>query len=151
MKVLHLKPPRCFEQIEVPVPTLPLESRDRLLVRTAWISQCGSDIPFFTGKKRFQSYPMAPGAPIHEYVGEVVESTSELFRPGDRVLSIPDGNQGLAEYSRKIRKSGTSHSFTYPSGRMHQPRFRIRFLAGGVFCFADLRRAFSARDSFPFA
>jgi L-iditol 2-dehydrogenase len=59
---------------------------------------CGSDIPFFNGRKRSRSYPLAPGAPIHECVGEVVESASELFRPGDRVLSIPDGDQGLAEY-----------------------------------------------------
>jgi L-iditol 2-dehydrogenase len=98
MKALHLITPRCFEQIDIPVPSLPSDAKDRILVRTAWVSLCGSDIPFFTGNKRFQAYPMAMGAPIHECVGEVVKSGSNRFRPGDRVLSIPYGNQGLAEY-----------------------------------------------------
>lgn len=80
------------------MPRLPPGSSNRVLVRTAWVSLCGSDIPFFTGRKRFQSYPMAPGAPVHECIGEVVESASEQFKQGDHVLSIPDGNQGLAEY-----------------------------------------------------
>src|SRR5271157_5302161 len=97
MQALQIKTPRCFDPIRVEVPRLPDET-DRVLVRTAWVSMCGSDIPFFTGKKRFRTYPLAPGAPIHECVGEIVASTSGLFRPGDRVLSIPDGDQGLAEF-----------------------------------------------------
>ncbi len=98
MQALQITAPRCFDRIQVEVPRLLDGSRNHILVRTAWVSMCGSDIPFFTGKKRFQSYPMAPGAAIHECIGEVVQSTSELFRPGNRVLSIPDGNQGLAEF-----------------------------------------------------
>jgi L-iditol 2-dehydrogenase len=98
MYALQVVRPRSFKQVRIPVPKLPPEDTDRILVRTAWVSLCGSDIPFFTGKKRFQSYPLSPGAPIHECVGEVVESASELFRTGDRVLSIPDGDQGLAEF-----------------------------------------------------
>lgn len=97
MQALQITTPRCFDRIRVEVPRLPDET-DRVLVRTAWVSMCGSDIPFFTGKKRFRTYPLAPGAPIHECVGEVVASTSGLFLPGDRVLSIPDGDQGLAEF-----------------------------------------------------
>jgi L-iditol 2-dehydrogenase len=98
MKALQVVNPRSFDRVEIPVPHLPPESTDRILVRTLWVSMCGSDIPFFTGKKRFQSYPLVQGAPVHECVGEVVKSASELFRPGDRVLSIPDGDQGLAEF-----------------------------------------------------
>jgi threonine dehydrogenase-like Zn-dependent dehydrogenase len=41
---------------------------------------------------------MLPGAPVHECVGEVVESASERFQPGDPVVAIPDENQGLAEF-----------------------------------------------------
>jgi L-iditol 2-dehydrogenase len=59
---------------------------------------CGSDIPFFTGSKRFRSYPLAPGAPIHECMGQVAESTSGLFQLGDHVVAIPEGDQGLAEF-----------------------------------------------------
>jgi L-iditol 2-dehydrogenase len=98
MKALQVTRPRLFELKEVPVPLLPPEGEDRVLVRTAWVSMCGSDIPFFTGNKRYRSYPLAPGLPIHECVGEVAESTSRRFRPGDTVLSIPDGDQGLAEF-----------------------------------------------------
>jgi L-iditol 2-dehydrogenase len=98
VKALQVVNPRSFDRVQIPVPHLPSGSTDRILVRTLWVSICGSDIPFFTGKKRFRSYPLEPGVPIHECVGEVVESASELFRPGDRVLSIPEGDQGLAEY-----------------------------------------------------
>jgi threonine dehydrogenase-like Zn-dependent dehydrogenase len=41
---------------------------------------------------------MPVGAPIHESVGEVVESQSNHFQPGEMVLAIPDGDLGLAEY-----------------------------------------------------
>lgn len=98
MKALHVMRPRSFERIEVPVPRIAADDKDSILVRTAWAALCGSDIPFFTGSKRFRDYPLPPGAPVHECVGEVVESGSELFRPGDRVLAIPDENQGLAEF-----------------------------------------------------
>jgi L-iditol 2-dehydrogenase len=98
MKALQVVQPRSFDRVEVPIPHLSTKVRDRILVRTQWVSLCGSDIPFFTGKKRFRSYPLAFGAPVHECVGEVAESTSELFNPGDKVLAIPEGDQGLAEY-----------------------------------------------------
>ena len=35
---------------------------------------------------------------MHECVGQVVESTSDMFRPGDQVVAIPEGDQGLAEF-----------------------------------------------------
>jgi L-iditol 2-dehydrogenase len=97
MKALHVVRPRSFERIQIPVPKLP-EEQNYVLVRTAWALICGSDIPFFIGNKRNRNYPLAPGAPIHECSGVVVESSSERFHPGDRVLSIPEGDLGLAEY-----------------------------------------------------
>jgi L-iditol 2-dehydrogenase len=98
MKALQVVRPRSFAVMEVPVPQLSSSSTDQLLIQTRWVSMCGSDIPFFTGSKRFKSYPLLPGAPIHECVGQVIESTSDLFKPGDQVIAIPDGNQGLAEF-----------------------------------------------------
>jgi threonine dehydrogenase-like Zn-dependent dehydrogenase len=98
MKALQVTRSRLFELMEIPVPQLPAEGVDRVLVRTAWASLCGSDIPFFTGNKRYRSFPLAPGAPMHECVGEVVASTSKEFRQGDTVLAIPEGDQGLAEF-----------------------------------------------------
>jgi L-iditol 2-dehydrogenase len=97
MKALQVLRPRSFEPVDIPVPSLP-EGDGYLLVKNAWVSMCGSDIPFFTGNKRIRSYPLAPGSPIHECVGEVVKSSSPHFRPGDSVIAVPDGDQGLAEY-----------------------------------------------------
>jgi threonine dehydrogenase-like Zn-dependent dehydrogenase len=98
MKALQVVSPRKFEIVEVPKPVLPSKEDGWILVRALWGALCGSDIPFFTGNKRFRTYPMVSGAPIHECVGEVVESSSAQFRPGDRVLALPDGNRGLAEF-----------------------------------------------------
>jgi L-iditol 2-dehydrogenase len=98
MKALQIVSPRCFAQVEVPVPELNPGELDRILVQTRWVSLCGSDIPFFTGSKRHKTYPLAPGAPIHECLGRVIESTSAVFHPGDSVIAIPEGDLGLAEY-----------------------------------------------------
>lgn len=97
MKALQVVRPRVFETVQVPAPQISGEEKDTVLVRSEWAALCGSDIPFFTGGKRFREYPMAPGAPVHECVGTVVESASDRFKPGDRILAIPVDNKGLAE------------------------------------------------------
>src|SRR4030042_6163084 len=98
MKALQLVQPRSFEKVDVPIPEMQNGAPEQILVKTGWVSLCGSDISFFNGNKRYISYPLFPGAPIHESVGVVVESQSKQFRPRDLVLAIPEGDQGLAEY-----------------------------------------------------
>jgi L-iditol 2-dehydrogenase len=98
MKALQLVQPRIFEMVDVPIPDMQRDTSEWILVRTKWVSLCGSDISFFTGNKRYITYPLSTGAPIHESVGQVIESQSKQFRPGDLVLAIPEGDQGLAEY-----------------------------------------------------
>ncbi|MEW5868136.1 MAG: zinc-binding dehydrogenase [Chloroflexota bacterium] len=98
MKALQVIQPRRFVQVQAPVPNLESAGADRLLIQPDWVSMCGSDIPYFTGSKRHKSYPLPVGAPIHECVGWIIESTSDLFRPGERVIVIPEGDQGLAEF-----------------------------------------------------
>lgn len=97
MKALQVVRPGVFETVRVPIPQLASDDSDGILVKPAWAALCGSDIPFYTGNKRFREYPLPPGAPIHECVGKVIESRSDRFKPGDRVLVIPDDNKGLAE------------------------------------------------------
>jgi L-iditol 2-dehydrogenase len=97
MNALQVVQPRTFERVQIPIPQLP-EARDYVLVRNSWALTCGSDIPFFIGNKRHRTFPLAPGAPIHECIGEVVASSSESLHPGDCVLSIPEADLGLAEY-----------------------------------------------------
>ncbi len=60
---------------------------------------CGSDIPFFTGNKRF-FLSVAAGAPIHECVGEVVESTLR-FPAGRLVFSHPRRRPGAGGIFRR--------------------------------------------------
>lgn len=98
MKALQVVKPREFKIIQAPVPVLKSGALDRILIRTGWVSMCGSDIPFFTGSKRYKNYPLNPGAPIHECYGQVIESTSARFQAGDWVVAIPEGDQGLAEF-----------------------------------------------------
>jgi threonine dehydrogenase-like Zn-dependent dehydrogenase len=98
MNALQVVLPRSFVRVMVPMPHLDTQIPDRILVRTRWVSMCGSDIPFFTGSKRLKPYPLPPGAPMHECAGEIVESTSGYLPPGAHVVAIPEGNLGLAEY-----------------------------------------------------
>jgi threonine dehydrogenase-like Zn-dependent dehydrogenase len=98
MKALQVIQPRSFTLVQVPKPCLAADGVDRILVRPNWVSMCGSDIPFFSGSKRHKLYPLPPGMPIHECVGQVVESTSAQFPLGAGVIAIPEGDQGLAEY-----------------------------------------------------
>jgi L-iditol 2-dehydrogenase len=98
MKALQVVSPRQFAQVQAVEPDLEAAGPDRILVQPEWVSMCGSDIPFFTGSKRHKTYPLPVAAPIHECVGKVAESTSNLFRPGDRVVAIPESDQGLSEY-----------------------------------------------------
>lgn len=98
MKALQVVKPRHFSQVQAGLPDLKTAGPDRILVQPEWVSMCGSDIPYFTGSKRHKTYPLPVGAPIHECVGRVIESTSGLYKPGDRVVAIPEGDQGLAEF-----------------------------------------------------
>ena len=97
MKALQLHRPRSFHQIEVPQPDLGSAGPERLVVRPLTLSLCGSDIPFYTGSKRQRRFPLPAGAPIHECLGEVIASSSAQYAPGERVIAIPDSDQGLAE------------------------------------------------------
>lgn len=81
---------------DVPVPSL---AEGEILVRTAYASVCGSDLHsvFFNAPPRPGS---PPGHPGHESVGEVVESRSPGWKPGDLVLTVPFAVDGrcLAEF-----------------------------------------------------
>jgi len=98
MKALQVVKPHYFKQVRAVIPDLKNTGPDRIMVQPEWVSMCGSDIPFVTGSKRHKTYPLPVAAPIHECVGQVIESTSSLFQPGDRVVAIPENDQGLSEY-----------------------------------------------------
>jgi threonine dehydrogenase-like Zn-dependent dehydrogenase len=95
MRALQVIKPRQFRDVET---ARPEPGNNQILVRLEKAVVCGSDIPKFTGMWRGLQYPLPPGMPIHECVGVVVDSHSPRFQVGDRVVAIPRGDQGLAEY-----------------------------------------------------
>jgi L-iditol 2-dehydrogenase len=95
MRALQVVKPRQFRVIETARPEI---GNDQILVRLEKAVLCGSDIPKLTGRWPGLQYPLPAGMPIHECVGTVKESHSPRFQVGDRVVAIPRGDQGLAEY-----------------------------------------------------
>ncbi|MGB1748771.1 MAG: zinc-dependent alcohol dehydrogenase [Dehalococcoidia bacterium] len=60
-----------------------------VLVRTRAASICGSDLHMVHTGWAMHAFPAMPGHPGHEAAGEVVESKSDQFKPGDLVLTTP--------------------------------------------------------------
>jgi L-iditol 2-dehydrogenase len=96
MRSLQITRPRLVEIIDTPYPSLPGKGWN--IVRLSHALICGSDLPAFSGKNQILDYPLPPGMYIHECAGEVVESTSNRFRLGDRVVAMPHDCCGLSEY-----------------------------------------------------
>ncbi|MDQ1329073.1 MAG: hypothetical protein QG641_2362 [Candidatus Poribacteria bacterium] len=100
------------EIIEIEKPEI---SDGQILVKNKTASICGSDLPYFLNERNPQ-YPLPPGFPGHECIGIVVESRSKEFKEGDKVLSIPNGDRGFAEYftsspSRTVRLPNINDEF----------------------------------------
>jgi L-iditol 2-dehydrogenase len=68
---------------------LPGPGPDQVLVRMRRASICGSDLHVVYDGFLPDEMPAPPGYPGHEGVGEVVESRSPDFAPGDHVLTVP--------------------------------------------------------------
>lgn len=98
MKAARISGPKQFEILDVDVP----EPRDgQCLVKLECWSVCGSDIRHFYGPTfPEECYPLGIGAPCHECAGTVVESRSDKFREGQRVIALPsfDGTGAMVEY-----------------------------------------------------
>lgn len=99
MKAARLVGPRQFEIVEAEVPA-PLEGE--CLIRLEKISVCGSDIRHeFSHIFPEEHYPGRLGVPGHECAGTVVESKSQEFAEGQRVIIYPGRgvrSGGLVEY-----------------------------------------------------
>ena len=96
MKAAQLTACKNFEIFESPTPSPDPNTSGSMLVKTAFSAVCGSDLPRFSLDSEI--FPKRPGQPMHECIGTVVESYSDQFRAGDRVLALPEENTGLAEY-----------------------------------------------------
>ena len=98
MKAARISAPKTWEIMDADTPTV--EDGQCLIKLERW-SVCGSDIRHGYGDVYpEESYPMRVGGPCHECAGTIVESRSDEFREGQRVIVLPgvDGNGGLVEY-----------------------------------------------------
>jgi threonine dehydrogenase-like Zn-dependent dehydrogenase len=97
MKAAQLMGPKLFEFIDVEMPTI---KDGECLVKLERVSICGSDIRHGYGPKYTQDhYPLTVGRPCHECAGTVVQSRTDAFHEGQRVIVLPGaGMGGLAEY-----------------------------------------------------
>ena len=67
----------------------PVATNGDLLIKTDMASICGSDLHMVGLGWGIDEWPAPPGHPGHEAVGTVVESSSDDFSEGDRVLTVP--------------------------------------------------------------
>ncbi len=98
MKSARISAPRSLEFVETPVPLLADIPGEPVLVRLHAGVLCASDFPRFLGGAFYVDFPRPLGDSLHECIGEVVESRSPRFQPGDMVLAIPPDQRGLSEY-----------------------------------------------------
>ncbi len=98
MKAARISAPKTWEIMDVDTPAI---QDGQCLIKLERWSVCGSDIRHGYGDVYpEEEYPMKVGGPCHECAGTIVESRSDRFREGQRVIVLPgvDGNGGLVEY-----------------------------------------------------
>ena len=74
---------RC-EETPIPEP-----EPGMVLVRSKLASICGSDLHIVYMGWSVREFPLPPGRPGHEAVGEVVDGGSSDFAAGEVVLTVP--------------------------------------------------------------
>lgn len=99
MKTLVYSRPYEMEIEERPYPQLEA-GREQVVIRIGAAGICGSDMHAFHGKDPRRQPGLVLG---HELAGEIVESQSSRFKPGDRVTANPLITCGTCEYCRQGR------------------------------------------------
>ena len=96
MKAARVVARRKLEFLDVPEPG-PLENGE-VQVKLESLSICGSDIYLeYDADLPEEDYPFAPGAPMHECAGVVVDSRDPDYKEGQRVIVIPRDVAGMQE------------------------------------------------------
>lgn len=90
--------PGKIRLIEVPEPALPPSPPagcgGQIVFQPETTCLCGSDLPYFGGS---DEWPIEIGHSLHEMIGTVVATNGSRWRVGDRVLAVPERQQGLFE------------------------------------------------------
>ena len=97
MRAARIVAPKQFEFLDV---DMPQAGDGQCLIKLERVSVCGSDIRHGYGPiEPEESYPMPVGRPCHELAGVIVESRTDSYHEGQRVIVIPErGTGGLMEY-----------------------------------------------------
>ena len=96
MRAARLAGPKHFEFIDT---DMPVAGDGECLIKLERVSVCGSDCRHGFNIHPEEEYPMEPGRPCHELAGVIVESRTDAYREGQRVIAIPArGSGGLMEY-----------------------------------------------------
>ena len=98
MKAARISAPKTWEILDIDTPAI---QDGQCLIKLETWSVCGSDIRHGYGPVHpEEEYPMRMGGPCHECAGTIVESRSDEFQVGQRVIVLPsrDSTGGLVEY-----------------------------------------------------
>ena len=93
--------------IDVPAPTRAEVGDGQILFQPELTCLCGSDLPYFEIDASDPLYQPSLGHSLHEMIGTVVDTTGERFKPGERLLCIPDDQRGL--WQRFWRSESYAH------------------------------------------
>ena len=97
MRAARIVAPKQFDFVDL---DMPQADDGECLIKLEKVSVCGSDIRHGYGPiEPEEHYPMPAGRPCHELAGTIVESRTDQYHEGQRVIVIPDrGTGGLMEY-----------------------------------------------------
>ena len=97
MRAARIVAPKQFDFVDL---DMPQAGDGECLIKLEKVSVCGSDIRHGYGPiEPEENYPMPAGRPCHELAGVIVESRTDAYHEGQRVIVIPDrGTGGLMEY-----------------------------------------------------
>ena len=98
MKAARISAPKTWEVMDIETPAI---SDGQCLIKLETWSVCGSDIRHGYGPVHpEEEYPMRMGGPCHECAGTIVESRTDEFQVGQRVIVLPSQatTGGLVEY-----------------------------------------------------
>lgn len=110
--------PMRLERVEAPDPLSSELAQGQVLLRFLAGGLCGSDLPAFKGLQRLvdQGRGAEPvvGAPMHEIVGEVVQSNDPATVEGSVVVGWAEQSNALAEYVVTGSRSVYAYRAPYP-------------------------------------
>ena len=102
MKAIQVFGPKHLRLVDAPTPK---PEAGQLLVRTEFLSICGSDMRTFRAAFPEEAYPFPIGTPSHECVGVVEESSFPAIPVGQRVIALSPESPGQGQ------QTGTGSEF----------------------------------------